>query len=129
MGLTSKTIRVAKNIPKLIDQLISGHTVELIPDAVSLSWDSVNKRIELTNNQIIFAPPARLYVSYWGVTINTTLHYLTILDNGHTVVISIMGPDITLTLEVDDDGEDVGIVNPASLSDGQGVRKTSRPSS
>ena len=43
---------------------------------------------------------------------------LTILDNGHTVVISIMGPDITLTIEVDDDGEDVGIANPASVNDG-----------
>ena len=118
MGLTSKTIQVAKNIPKLLDQLISGQVVELVQEAVSLSWESVKKRIELTDNQIMFEPPARIYVSYWGVTINTTLHYLTILDNGHTVVISIMGPDITLTLEVDDDGEDVGIVDPASLNDG-----------
>ena len=114
MAITERTIKVAKNIPVLLDQLLSGQTVELVPDQVSLSWDTPDKLIRLSQDRITFQPPAKVHLEWLGVTIKTELHYLQVENSGRTVTVSITGPDITIHLDTSDVGATPGIGDPQS---------------
>jgi len=99
MGLTDRTIEVAKDVPRILGELMAGGLVELVPDSVSLQWPGELRHVVVMSDRIRFNPPATIVAQWLGVTINTELHHLEIMDGGRTVVVSITGPDITLTLE------------------------------
>ena len=130
MGFMDRTIKVAKDVPRILHELMSGSVVEIVPDKVSLKWSQPVRHVTLIDDQIKFKPPLTVYASWLGITVNTELHYAEIQDQGTRVILSITGPDITLTLEVDDDdaggrGATPGIGGPTGLDSGAGETETS----